>query len=469
MGMSIFEIIGPVMVGPSSSHTAGMARIGMMANRIINETPREIHLELSPKLKTIYAGHKSDAALFAGTVGMHEDDPKIKDAVRIVNEMGIKTSVDFLPEGSYPENTAKITVITDDKKSYSVTGTSIGGGSIIISAVDDAPLNISPAALQIIVWSKKALCEEILRDLCGKFGKYELSFGLSSKGEYVYAVSFKNQITSEQAEKLNKCAEQKNTIVKVHIKVDTGMGRVGLIATDSSEFEKDIEVIKNIKELKHIEIEGIYSHLASPDAERDYTNKQISLFDSLITKLAQENIDIKYRHILASTGITDYTYACYNMVRPGIIMYGHTSRGKEQTKLDLKPCTKLLSKVAYIKNVPENTSISYGRTYITRGYTKIATVPMGYADGIRRELSNKAYVCINEIKAPIIGVVCMDNFMVDVSKVPNVKVGDDVAIWDNENITLEEVASKCDTIVHDILCGITNRVDRVYTKYVNHF
>lgn len=207
MGMSIFEIIGPVMVGPSSSHTAGMARIGMMANRIINENPREIHLELSPKLKTIYAGHKSDAALFAGTVGMHEDDPKIKDAVRIVNEMGIKTSVDFLPEGSYPENTAKITVITDDKKSYSVTGTSIGGGSIIISAVDDAPLNISPAALQIIVWSKKALCEEILRDLCGKFGKYELSFGLSSKGEYVYVVSFKNQITSEQAEKLNKCED----------------------------------------------------------------------------------------------------------------------------------------------------------------------------------------------------------------------------------------------------------------------
>ena len=115
-------------------------------------------------------------------------------------------------------------------------------------------------------------------------------------------------------------------------------------------------------------------------------NKQISLFDSLITKLAQENIDIKYRHILASTGITDYTYACYNMVRPGIIMYGHTSRGKEQTKLDLKPCTKLLSKVAYIKNVPENTSISYGRTYITRGYTKIATVPMGYADGKLQEL-----------------------------------------------------------------------------------
>ena len=103
--------------------------------------------------------------------------------------------------------------------------------------------------------------------------KYNLTAGIST-----YSI----------AEKLNKCAEQKNTIVKVHIKVDTGMGRVGLIATDSSEFEKDIEVIKNIKELKHIEIEGIYSHLASPDAERDYTNKQISLFDSLITKLAQE-------------------------------------------------------------------------------------------------------------------------------------------------------------------------------------
>ena len=131
-------------------------------------------------------------------------------------------------------------------------------------------------------------------------------------------------------------------------------------------------------------------------------------FDNLLTKLSERNIEIKYKHILASTGITDYTYACYNMVRPGIIMYGHTSRGKEQKKLNLKPCTKLLSKVAYIKNVPENTSISYGRTYVTKGYTKIATVPVGYADGIRRELSNKGYVCINGIKAPIIGVVCID-------------------------------------------------------------
>jgi len=288
---------------------------------------------------------------------------------------------------------------------------------------------------------------EILEDEVEDIIKYNLTAGIS---------------TYEIARKLNKCAANKNIIVKVHIKIDTGMGRVGLIATDNSEFEKDIETIEKIKKLNNIEIEGIYSHLASPDEEKDYTNKQISLFDNLLTKLSERNIEIKYKHILASTGITDYAYACYNMVRPGIIMYGHTSRGKEQKKLDLKPCTKLLSKVAYIKNVPENTSISYGRTYVTKGYTKIATVPIGYADGIRRELSNKGYVCINGIKAPIIGVVCMDNFMVDVSKIPDIKIGDDVAIWDNENITLEEVASKCNTIVHDILCGISNRVDRVY-------
>ena len=288
---------------------------------------------------------------------------------------------------------------------------------------------------------------EILEDEVEDIIKYNLTAGIS---------------TYEIARKFNKCAADNKITVKVHIKIDTGMGRVGLIATESSEFEKDIETIENIKKLDNIEIEGIYSHLASPDEEKDYTNKQISLFDNLLTKLSERNIEIKYKHILASTGITDYTYACYNMVRPGIIMYGHTSRGKEQKKLNLKPCTKLLSKVAYIKNVPENTSISYGRTYVTKGYTKIATVPVGYADGIRRELSNKGYVCINGIKAPIIGVVCMDNFMVDVSKIPDIKVGDDVAIWDNENITLEEVASKCNTIVHDILCGISNRVDRVY-------
>lgn len=291
------------------------------------------------------------------------------------------------------------------------------------------------------------LLNEILANEIPEIIKYRLTVGISSY---------------EIAKKLNEESKNANIITNVHIKIDTGMGRVGFLASDEKSFDEICSEIQKIQKLENINVEGIYTHLASPDADKEYTTKQIEIFDALMKKLDDKNIKIKYKHVLASTGITDYTYASYNMVRPGIIIYGHTSRGKIQTKLDLKPCTKLLSKVAYLKTVPENTSISYGRTYTTKTETIVATVPIGYADGVRRELSNSGYVCINGIKAPIIGVVCMDNFMVDVSKVPNIKVGDDVAIWDNENITLEEVAGKCNTIVHDILCGISNRVERVY-------
>lgn len=154
MATSVFEIIGPIMVGPSSSHTAGMARIGMMANRIINEEPIEIHLELSPKMKTTYFGHKSDAALFGGTIGMKESDSEIRDAIKIANKKGICTSVDMLPEGKYPQNSARITVTRSGGEQHSITGTSVGGGSIVISEIDRVPMEITADAYHLIIWSK---------------------------------------------------------------------------------------------------------------------------------------------------------------------------------------------------------------------------------------------------------------------------------------------------------------------------
>ena len=152
------------------------------------------------------------------------------------------------------------------------------------------------------------------------------------------------------------------------------------------------------------------------------------------------------------------------MVRAGIILYGYTSFDKTYDVINLKPVCKLKSKITFLKEVEPGTSISYSRKFITERKAKIATIPIGYADGIRRSLSNNGNVVINGFKAPIVGNVCMDSLMADVTDIPNVKLGDEVYIWDNENITLEEVADKCGTINYEIMSEISARVPRVFYK-----
>lgn len=186
MSTSVFEIIGPVMVGPSSSHTAGMARIGMMTHRIINEKPKAIRLVLSPKLRTTYSGHRTDAALFGGTLGYKEDGPQLRDAIRLAHEQGISTAVDFLPEGKYPQNTAKIIVTCGDGKQFSVLGTSVGGGSIVISEVDGAAIRLSPDAWHVIVWGNEALPQSLCQ------GVISCQSGQGANG-YVVALTYLKQ------------------------------------------------------------------------------------------------------------------------------------------------------------------------------------------------------------------------------------------------------------------------------------
>lgn len=158
MARSVFEIVGPIMIGPSSSHTAGMARIGLMAYRVLNMQPQSMHLDLSPKMKTTYSGHRSDAALFGGAIGFSESSEELKDVINIVQKMGVKTSVGFLPEGS-PQNTAYLLMTDAEGVSHSITGTSVGGGSIIISAVDCVKISLAADEYHIIVWSKGKLPE----------------------------------------------------------------------------------------------------------------------------------------------------------------------------------------------------------------------------------------------------------------------------------------------------------------------
>lgn len=174
--------------------------------------------------------------------------------------------------------------------------------------------------------------------------------------------------------------------------------------------------------------------------------------------------EIKYIHCAASNAIINYPNSYYNLVRAGIILYGYESFNQTYQKLKLKQVCILKSKITFLKEVEENTSIGYSRSFITKRKTKVATIPIGYADGLKRILSNIGNVVINGKKAPIIGNICMNSFMADVTEINNVSIGDNVYIWDNKIITLEEVANQAKTINYEILSTISNRVPRIFKE-----
>jgi len=259
---------------------------------------------------------------------------------------------------------------------------------------------------------------------------------------------------SDFIKKLNEEAKKQGKIAKIHIEIETGMGRTGVQIDNLKSF------IENINGLKNIAVEGIYSHFATSDTDIEYAKEQIKIFNVAVDEIKKNISSIKYVHIGNSAGVLQLKGLPGNMIRPGIMLYGHLPDEKLKGKIDLKPCTILKSKISFKKEVEVGKSISYGRKYITSKKTTIANVPIGYADGIKRSLSNKGYVVIKGKKAPIVGNICMDSFMIDVTDIKDVKIGDDVYIWDNKNITVEEIAKQCDTINYEILCTISNRVNR---------
>ena len=244
--------------------------------------------------------------------------------------------------------------------------------------------------------------------------------------------------------------------VKVHIELETGMNRTGVLSKYLDSFVDDILKYPNVL------VTGIYTHFSCADNDTKYTNKQIDIFNKGV-QLIKDKIDtIEYIHSSASNGLLKYDVDVCNMVRAGIIMYGFEASLSTLDKIDIRPIAKLKSKINYIKVIGKGESVGYGRKYKSKGKITVATVGIGYADGVRRSLSNKGYVVINKVKCPIIGNVCMDSFMVDVSNVDNVSVGDDVYIWDNELIKLEDIAKIYKTINYEVLSGIGERVPRIF-------
>lgn len=243
---------------------------------------------------------------------------------------------------------------------------------------------------------------------------------------------------------------------KAHIAVDTGMSRIGFVPNAES-----VETIKKIAKLDGIKIEGIFTHFATADEkDKSFSNEQFKLFSDFVDTLEAEGVHIPIKHVANSATIIDMPSMGLDLVRCGIITYG-LKPSHEVGDIDIKPALKLKSHVVHVKTVPKGTPVSYGRTYVTDKERVIATIPVGYADGYPRALSNCGRVSINGCYAPIVGRVCMDQFMVDVTNVPNVKVGDIVGLIDCM-VPCEEIAALEGTINYETVCKISDRVPRIY-------
>lgn len=264
-------------------------------------------------------------------------------------------------------------------------------------------------------------------------------------------------ILSDMACKLGKKA-------KIHIKLDTGMSRIGYVAGIDDDALTD-EILK-IAALPNIEIEGIFSHFSTSDEyDRSYTHMQFEKFMNVCNLIEQKGLKIPIRHIANSAAIMMYPETHLDMVRAGIILYGlYPSDEVDRTKIDLIPVMSVKSRITMIKNLDAGCGISYGKTYITNHRTKIATVPIGYADGYTRLLSGKAKMIAKNSSVPVIGRICMDQCMIDVTSVNNINTGDEVIVFGADVITADNLAEWIGSVNYEIVCMISKRIPRIYIK-----
>ncbi len=263
------------------------------------------------------------------------------------------------------------------------------------------------------------------------------------------------------AERVNLEAQRKGgKKARVHLKIDTGMERIGVRS------EHAVSFVEQVCRMKYLDVVGIYSHLATSDEkDKSFTFHQLERFDTVLAKLHVMHIDIPLKHIANSGAIIDFPESYYTMVRPGIMLYGYYPSQETSESIPLQPVLSLSSEVVYLKEVPAHTSISYGRKYYTSTTTRIATVPIGYGDGYSRRLTNKTEVLIRGMRFPVVGTICMDQLMVDVGMNTHVAVGDEVVLigkQESERISLWDISAKFGTIPYEVLTGLLPRIPRVY-------
>lgn len=268
----------------------------------------------------------------------------------------------------------------------------------------------------------------------------------------------------DYAKKLSKIALSFNKKAKIHIAIDTGMGRIGFLPGDDT-----VKTINEVYNLEGLEVIGIYSHFSTSDEkDKSYANEQLFKFKKVMADLKALGIEIPLKHISNSGAIIDMPETYLNGVRPGIILYGYyPSKEVSNDNLSVKPALTLKAKVAHVKELHKDMYISYGKTFKTNKKTIVATLPIGYGDGYPRALSENAKVIVNGKFASILGRICMDQCMIDVTDIENIKTGDEVIILGGEGdlkFNADDMAEALGTINYEILCRIKSRIPRVYIK-----
>ena len=276
--------------------------------------------------------------------------------------------------------------------------------------------------------------------------------------------------SKEYAIDLSKKASKVGVNINVHLKIDTGMSRIGFVFTNKEKRSDSIEQLVNVCKLDNLKIEGIFTHFAvadEPGRNVITTNEQIASFNAVCKALEVRGINLKIKHCSNSGGILNYPQANMDMVRAGIILYGLFPSSYAKNKLDLYPAMSLKTVISQVKTVDVGSAVSYGGSFVTKRKTKIATVPIGYADGYLRVFSNKASMLVSGKRASVIGRVCMDQTMLDITDIENVQENTQVTVFGKDNeaeVKVEELAELAHTVNYEILCLISKRIPRVYIK-----
>lgn len=271
---------------------------------------------------------------------------------------------------------------------------------------------------------------------------------------------------SANAKAISDAAEKMGKTVSGLIAIDTGMGRIGYLA---DEIETSIEDIKRIEALSHFKIKGLFSHMSTADAaDKTFSHEQEAKYNAFFQALVKSGINVPVRTLANSASIMELPSVYFEAVRPGIILYGcYPSNEVDRNQLSIKPVMSVKADIVHVKNVPENFSVGYGRKYISEKPARIATIALGYADGYPRPYSSQAKVIVNGVVCPIAGNICMDQCMIDVSAVPDVKVGDEVIVMGSDgvnSILADDIAEATGTINYEICCAFGQRLPKVYVK-----
>ncbi|MFQ5441616.1 MAG: alanine racemase [Thermodesulfobacteriota bacterium] len=266
--------------------------------------------------------------------------------------------------------------------------------------------------------------------------------------------------SEEEARLINEAASKRGVLKKVHLKIDTGMGRLGIRAEVVAPF------LDRLKTLNALGLEGVLSHFAESDSpEKGFSSSQVAAFKEAVEKVKKAGFEPEFIHMANSGGAVNIPGSQFNLVRAGIMLYGSYPASRLADKIRLKPAMQIKTRILQIKTLPAGSPVSYLRTFVTKRESRIAVLPIGYGDGLPRSLSGKGSVIVGGKRAPLVGLVCMDLAMCDVTDVEGAGAGDEVVVLGGhgaETITAEEIAEKTGTISYEIFCNISERVRRVY-------